>query len=103
MFYKNGEYKQALAQLNMVASPGNKPVEDSLAQLAAYHMADCYLLLNEKNYARHAFKRAYDINKDPKVTEDALFNYAKLAYELSFDPYNEAIIEEMIKPVLPKE
>ena len=92
VFYKNGEYKKALDQLNMVASPGNKPVEDSLAQLAAYHMADCYLLLNEKNYARNAFKRAYDINKDPKITEDALFNYAKLAYELSFDPYNEAII-----------
>lgn len=92
VFYKNGDYKQALTQLNMVASPGNKPVEDSLAQLAAYHMADCYLLLNEKNYARNAFKRAYDIKKDPRVTEDALFNYAKLAYELSFDPYNEAII-----------
>lgn len=92
VFYKNGEYKKALAQLNMVASPGNQPVEDSLAQLAAYHMADCYLQLNEKNYARNAFKRAYDLNKDPKVTEDALFNYAKLAYELSFDPYNEAII-----------
>jgi TolA-binding protein len=92
VFYKNGDYKKALDQLNMVASPGNKPVEDSLAQLAAYHMGDCYLQLSEKNYARNAFKRAYDLNKDPKVTEDALFNYAKLAYELSFDPYNEAII-----------
>ena len=92
VFYKNGEYKKALDQLNSVASPGNQPVEDSLAQLAAYHMADCYLHLNEKNYARNAFKRAYDLNKDPNVTEDALFNYAKLAYELSFDPYNEAII-----------
>ena len=37
-------------------------------------------------------KKFYDLNKDPNVTEDALFNYAKLAYELSFDPYNEAII-----------
>lgn len=92
VFYKNGEYKKALDQFNLVASPGNQPIADSLAQLAAYHMADCYLNLNEKNYARNAFKRAYDLNKDPKVTEDALFNYAKLAYELSFDPYNEAII-----------
>lgn len=92
VFYKNGDCKKALAQFNLVASPGNQPVEDSLAQLAAYHMADCYLSLNEKNYARNAFKRAYDIGVDQRVTEDALFNYAKLAYELSFDPYNEAII-----------
>lgn len=92
VFYRNGEYKKALDQLNLVAGSGDKAMNDSLAQLAAYHMADCYLQLNEKNYARNAFKRAYDLNKDPKVTEDALFNYAKLAYELSFDPYNEAVI-----------
>ncbi len=100
VFYKNGEYKKALDQLNLVTGAGADVKEDSLAQLAAYHMADCYLQINEKNYARNAFKRAYDLGKphgpdpsgDPKVTEDALFNYAKLAYELSFDPYNEAII-----------
>lgn len=96
VFYKNAQYKKALDQFNGVASPnsggGAAPATDSLAQLAAYHMADCYLQLNEKNYARNAFKRAYDIGKDPRITEDALFNYAKLAYELSFDPYNEAII-----------
>lgn len=92
VFYQNGEYKRALDQLNQVAAPAGKPAEDSLAQMAAYHMADCYLKLNEKNYARNAFKRAYDLNKDPRITEDALFNYAKLAYELSFDPYNEAVI-----------
>jgi TolA-binding protein len=48
--------------------------------------------MGKKNYARNAFKKAYDLGNDPTVTEDALFNYAKLAYELSFDPYNEAII-----------
>ncbi|TXI82923.1 MAG: tetratricopeptide repeat protein [Flavobacteriales bacterium] len=78
--------RKALEQFNLVAN-GN----DSLAQLATYHMADCYLKLGEKNHARTAFKKAYDIAKDPKVTEDALFNYAKLAYDLSLDPYHEAI------------
>lgn len=85
-YYKTGDCKKALAEFNLVANG-----EDSIAQLATYHMADCYLRLNEKNYARTAFKKAYEIGKDPKVTEDALFNYAKLAYELSFDPYHEAI------------
>lgn len=93
-YYKTGDCPKALTELNIVAN-----ADDSLAQLASYHMADCYLKLNEKNYARNAFKKAYEIGKpgegetkgDPKVTEDALFQYAKLAYELSFDPYHEAI------------
>ncbi|MBP6313189.1 MAG: tetratricopeptide repeat protein [Flavobacteriales bacterium] len=85
-YYRTEDYRKALNEFNLVANG-----TDSLAQLAAYHMADCYLKLNEKNYARNAFKKAYDMGNDPKVTEDALFNYAKLAYELSFDPYHEAI------------
>lgn len=90
-YYRTGEFKAAIDQLSLVAG-----VEDSLAQAASYHMGDCYLNLKEKTYARNAFKRAYDLGgvsgADAKVTEDALFNYAKLSYEVSFDPYNEAII-----------
>ncbi len=85
-YYRAGDCKKALAEFNLVANG-----KDSLAQMATYHMADCYLKLNEKNYARTAFKKAYEIGGDLQVTEDALFNYAKLAYELSFDPYHEAI------------
>ncbi len=85
-YYRTGDCQKALAEFNLVANG-----TDSIAQMATYHMADCYLKLNEKNYARNAFKKAYEIGKDPQVTEDALFNYAKLSYELSFDPYHEAI------------
>ena len=87
-YYKNEQYQKAITQFTQVIGSNG----DSLAQLSAYHMAECYLRLDQKNYARNAFKKAYDLGNDPKVTEDALFNYAKLAYELSFDPYNEAII-----------
>lgn len=87
-YYKDAQYKKAIDQFIQVV----QNTTDSLAQLASYHMADCYLQLGEKNYARNAFKKAYDLGNDPVVTEDALFNYAKLSYELSFDPYNEAII-----------
>lgn len=87
-WYKNGEWQKAITQFTQVLNNS----ADSLAQLAAYHMADCYLQQGQKNYARNAFKKAYDLGVDPSVTEDALFNYAKLAYELSFDPYSEAII-----------
>ena len=85
-YFRTGDCRKALAEFNLVANG-----TDSLAQLASYHMAECYLKLNEKNFARNAFKKAYDIGSDLKVTEDALFNYAKISYELSFDPYHEAI------------
>lgn len=85
-YMRTGDRKKALDQFNLVANGA-----DSLAQLATYHMADCYLGLGERNYARTAFKKAFEIGKDPVVTEDALFNYTKLAYELSLDPYHEAI------------
>ena len=87
-YYRNEQYKKAIDQFMQVVNN----VNDSLSQLASYHMADCYLKLNEKTYARNAFKKAYELGGDTRITEDALFNHAKLSYELSFDPYNEAII-----------
>ena len=85
-YYRSGECRKALAEFNLVANGS-----DSVAQMATYHMADCYLKLNEKNFARNAFRKAYELGSDAKVAEDALFQYAKLSYELSFDPYHEAI------------
>ncbi len=85
-YYKTDDCRKALNEFNLVANG-----TDTLAQLAAYHMADCYLKLSEKNFARNAFRKAYEMGIVENVTEDALFNYAKLAYELSFDPYHEAI------------
>lgn len=65
--------------------------KDSLAQNAWYHMADCHLKLNEKIKAKNAYYSAYQLNFDKKTTEDALFSFAKLSYELDFSPYNEAV------------
>jgi TolA-binding protein len=62
-----------------------------MAQLAYYHMADCYLKAGQKRQARGAFREASRMRFDEQITEDALFNFAKISYELSFDPYNEAI------------
>lgn len=85
-YYRTQEYTKSLDRLNDVTRE-----EDSLAQVATYHMADCYMQLSKKNYARNAFRNAYQMGFDQKITEDALFNYAKVSYELSFDPYHEAI------------
>jgi TolA-binding protein len=64
---------------------------DLLAQNAYYHLGDCYLKLNDKKRARVAFEAASESDFDVAITEDAMFNYIKLNYELSFSPFNEII------------
>lgn len=64
--------------------------KDSLAQNSAYHLADCYIKLNDRLKAKNAFYNAYQLDFNKSITEDALFSYAKLSYELDFNPYAEA-------------
>ena len=88
IYYKTGDCNSSLNYLAKVTESG---IRDSLSQNATYHMGDCYLKLNEKQKARNAFGKAANYNLDAVIEEDALFNYAKLNYELSYNPYNEAI------------
>jgi TolA-binding protein len=85
-YYKNNEYTQAIKYFQSVAT-----AQDSLSQNAYYHLGDCYLKTNQKRFAFNAFNSAFKIKADPALTEEALFNYAKLAVELSYNPYNEAV------------
>ena len=72
--------------------------KDSLSQVAHYHLAECYLKTNEKKYAQNSFRIASNLDFDPQIKEDALFSFAKISYELSIHPYNDAIVafEEFI-------
>jgi TolA-binding protein len=85
-YYKIGDCANAVISFEKVTV--NK---DSLAQNAWYHMADCYVKLNEKIKGKNAYYSAYQIDLDKKITEDALFGFAKLSYELDFSPFNEAV------------
>ncbi|MBI1268392.1 MAG: tetratricopeptide repeat protein [Cryomorphaceae bacterium] len=85
-YYQTGDYEAALENLSEASKE-----DDLLAQSATYHMADCYLKLDKKNYARTAFKEASELEHSIEIKEDALFNYAKLSFELSFNPFHEAI------------
>jgi TolA-binding protein len=85
-YYRSNEYVKALERFSQVTQE-----DDLLTQLTTYHMAHSYLKLEQKAYARNAFQAAANYTHDRSITEDALFNYAKLAYELSFDPFHEAI------------
>ncbi|MEI6020983.1 MAG: tetratricopeptide repeat protein [Bacteroidota bacterium] len=85
-YYKTNDCKSAVANF-VRATEGN----DSIAQNAWYHMGDCYIKLGEKLKAKNAFYSAYQNGFDTKISEDALFSFAKLCYELDFSPYNEAV------------
>ena len=65
--------------------------KDVLAQNAYYELAGLYIQKGEKQRAMMAFQNASNLNFDPKIREDALFQYAKITYELDYSPFNEAI------------
>ncbi|MBA3663809.1 MAG: tetratricopeptide repeat protein [Bacteroidetes bacterium] len=85
-YYKTGDCKEAVSHFEKATE-----AKDSLSQNAWYHMADCYIKTGAKLQAKNAYYGAYQTNFDKKITEDALFAFAKLSYELDFSPYNEAV------------
>ncbi len=93
-FYKAGEYDQAIDLFRSISSDDSK-----LGQNAAYYLADCYIRKDDKQNARLAFQSAARMEYDQSIQQDALFNYALITYELSTDPWNEAIraFEDFIK------
>lgn len=86
-YYQIKDYKNAV--LHFEKATDNK---DSLAQNAWYHLADCQVKMDNKSKARNAYYAASGMDFNPQIKEDALFSYAKLCYELSFAPYNDAVV-----------
>lgn len=71
-----------------------KPIagaKDSMSQVCLYHLGEAYIKKNEKTNALNTFKAASQMEFDREVQENSLFNYAKLAYETSFDPHFNAV------------
>lgn len=87
-YYKADTVAKAIPYFEEAAKDSN----DALSQNAWYHLADCHIRNNDKQSARTAFGKASSTKFDPVIREDALFSYARLSYELSFSPFNEAII-----------
>ncbi len=85
-YYQNQEYDQAMELFEQISYRNTE-----IAQSALYHLADCYLKTGDKNKARIAFSKAANMDFDPRIQQDALFNFAKVTFELSYNPFNEAI------------
>ena len=85
-YYKNEEYENAMELFEKISYRRTE-----IAQSALYHLADCYLKMGEKGKARVSFSRAANMDFDSKIQQDALFNFAKVTFELSLNPFNEAV------------
>lgn len=85
-YYKTGDYDNAIKTLMSIGSGS-----DQLSQNIWYVLGDCYLKAGDKKRAQLGFAEASRLDFDEKIREDALFNYAKLTYELSYSPFGEAI------------
>lgn len=85
-YYKLADYTKAAPYFEKSLG-----VNDTLSQNASYHLADCQIKLGDKLKAKNAYYNAYQFNVNKKITEDALFSFAKLSYELDFNPYNESV------------
>ncbi len=78
--YNLKDYKEALESLNNVLEE-----DDELSQNARYFMANCFLQMKNKVSAREQFRLAGSVDFDPVIKEDALFNYAKLTFDINSD------------------
>ncbi len=87
VYYMTDDYENAASNLSDVTN-----ADDQLTQNAYFHLAFCYLKLEKRELAMHAFKSASEYDYDTEITEQSLLNYAKLSYELSFSPFNETIV-----------
>jgi TolA-binding protein len=78
-YYKLGDYKKSIEQLIKL----NKDL-NNYSQFGLYTLGDSYLKTSNKQGARNAFLESSKLDFDKQIKEDALFNFAKLSYELEF-------------------
>ncbi len=85
-YYKTGQCDKAVPILNDLIARN-----DILSQNAWSMLGDCYLQSGDKERARLTFGAASQMDFDRNIKEEALFNYAKLTYEISESPFGEVI------------
>ncbi|MCO4813310.1 MAG: tetratricopeptide repeat protein [Flavobacteriales bacterium] len=85
-YFKSGAYPKAVRLFDRV-----KKVEDSLGQIAYYHIGESMLKTENLLAARSGFEGAAFLDHDQKVQEDALYNFAIISYKLDINPYDEAV------------
>ena len=85
-YYQCGVYSQVPAILGEVTTEN-----DALSQNAYLHMGLAYLQLADKTKARMAFEQAAASNADPKIKEQAAYNYALCIHKTSYSAFGESV------------
>lgn len=78
--YQTGHYQEAAENFEQLGG-----VDSEMAQNALYNLGDSYIKLGRKEEAREAFGAASRMDYDKNITEEALFTFGKLSYELNAD------------------
>jgi TolA-binding protein len=79
-YFKVGNYAKAASELEKLVEQ-----HDVYSQSGNYTLGDVFLKMNNKQSARNAFLNASKLDYDKQLQEDALYEYAKLSYELDFN------------------
>ena len=78
--YSLNQYREAVEAFSSVLG-----TEDIIGQSAYYYSANSYLQLRNKISALECFKKAAECDFDQTVKEDAMFNFAKLSFDVNKD------------------
>lgn len=60
-------------------------LDEEMGQVASNYLADCYQRMGDQSSARSAYRRVSQMDYNPQMQAEALFNYGKLSAELGFD------------------
>ncbi len=94
-YYQVEDYTRAVQYLKDLTT-----VESEIGQNAMFILGDAYLRLNQRPSARTAFGSAKRMPYDEDIQEEALWNYAKLSYELK-DPREAILALQELRPESP--
>lgn len=91
---KNNDYEGAIEHFTKAIDK-----DDELTQYASYYMAQCYSNTKQDKFARNTYLKAYKMDFNDTLKENALYNYAVLSFIPGIDPFNESIniLNEYIK------
>ncbi len=80
LMFTTGDYSSAIDNYEKMSER-----TDSIGQIANYNLGYSYIQTKNKVAALGSFKAASEASYDSVITEDAFYNYAKLAFDLNKD------------------
>jgi TolA-binding protein len=90
--YQLGNCEEAIRYFEKVVN-----VKDELQQTAYFNLGDCFLKTKNKQSGRNAFQFASKEDFNKQIKEQSLFSYAKLSFELNYQPVAINALNDFVK------